>query len=361
MRSFWEGTFLYPTAPDFGGRLRMFVFAAFTAPTLTGTAGVAEWLVPAAWCAGIVTLFRRSPTSGVLCLTPIGLATAASALGMYPVMDRLYLFAAPLVAIALASLLAWIVERIAVRSANLTVVGAAAVLALIAGPRHVDRIVHPVYFAVGKQVIADVDAMSGGEPVYIAARSFPLWVFYTTDWTAPDEGRLRWAASIAGAGAAAHNNAPSRGHVRPEEATGLTRRYRGRIEIVGLPTGRQYRTSTRTLDARIAPAELALPLEPDSGWAVLETNRMASVAHPRFWVFGSHMFNLDGAEPALVAELQRRGVRLVQERRQGSTVAYQVELGSDSNFIARTRVVPMQRGEVPHGGDIGGSNAVIAR
>jgi hypothetical protein len=53
--------------------------------------------------------------------------------------------------------------------------------------------------------------------------------------------------------------------------------------------------------------------------------RMASVARPRLWVFGSHMFALDGAEPALVAALQQRGVRLVMERRQGSTVAYQVE------------------------------------
>ena len=37
------------------------------------------------------------------------------------------------------------------------------------------------------------------------------------------------------------------------------------------------------------------------------------------------MFALDGAEPGLVAELQRRNVRLVMERRQGSTVAYHVE------------------------------------
>ena len=37
------------------------------------------------------------------------------------------------------------------------------------------------------------------------------------------------------------------------------------------------------------------------------------------------MFALDGAEPSLVAEMQRRGVRLIMQRRQGSTVAYQVE------------------------------------
>jgi len=163
------------------------------------------------------------------------------------------------------------------------------------------------------------------EPVYIAARSFPLWVFYTTDWSAPDEARLRWAATIARAGGPAHNNAPSRGRARSDEARELTRRYRGRLELVGTPTGRQYRTSTRTLDPSLAAVEYALPLEPDSGWAELEVGRMAAAAHHRLWMFGSHMFALDGAEPALVSEMQRRGVRLVMERRQGTTVGYEVE------------------------------------
>jgi hypothetical protein len=186
-----------------------------------------------------------------------------------------------------------------------------------------------MFYAVGSQVIADVDSMSRGEPVYIAARSFPLWVFYTTDWRAPDVERLRWAASIAGAGGPAHNNAPSRGRARPDESRALARSYRGRIEVVGAPTGRQYRTTTRSLDPSLGPADYALPLQPDTGWAELEVNRMASAARGRLWIFGSHMFALDGAEPSLVAELQRRGVRLIMERRQGSTVAYHVEFPGD--------------------------------
>jgi hypothetical protein len=167
--------------------------------------------------------------------------------------------------------------------------------------------------------------MSGGEPVYVAARSFPLWIFYTTDWRAPDRDRLRWAASISAAGGPAHNNAPSRGSVRAEEGSSLTRAYRGRSEIVGIPTGRQYVTSSRTADASLAPTKYALPLQPDTGWAEHEAARMAAMAAPRLWVFGSHMFALDGAEPGLVAEFQRRGVRLIMERRQGTTVGYHVE------------------------------------
>jgi hypothetical protein len=200
---------------------------------------------------------------------------------------------------------------------------------------HLERITAPVFYGVGKLVVADVDSMSRGDPVYVAARSFPLWIYYTTDWKRPDRERLGWAASIAGAGKAAHNNAPPRGRrVDGAEGAALSRAYRGRTEIVGLPTGRQYRTSTRTLDTALTPAEYALPLTPDSAWSAVEATRMAEVAHPKIWVFGSHMFALDGAEPELVAELQRRGVRLLMERRQGSTVAYHVEFPALSQGAA---------------------------
>jgi hypothetical protein len=201
---------------------------------------------------------------------------------------------------------------------------------VIAGPTLVQRVKRPVFYAVGKQVIADIDSMSKGDAIYVAARSFPLWVYYTTDWTAPDADRLAWAASIGGAGAPAHNNAPSRrGRVQAYEATRLARPNRGRMEIVGLPTGRQYTTSTRSLDPSIPVAALAVPAQPDTGWAQLEVSRMAAVARPRLWVFGSHMFALDSAEPELVAELQRRGVKLLMERRQGTTVGYQVEFPAE--------------------------------
>ncbi|MDF2775909.1 MAG: hypothetical protein K0S86_5410, partial [Geminicoccaceae bacterium] len=130
--------------------------------------------------------------------------------------------------------------------------------------------------------------------------------------------------------AAAHNNAPTRERaVSVVEALMLARPYRGRVELVGLPTGRQYRTSTRSLSPSVRLEELAVPSQPDTGWALVEAQRMAIAAKPRAWVFGSHMFGADGAEPELVAELQRRGVRLLMQRRQGSTVAYHVEFPAE--------------------------------
>jgi hypothetical protein len=329
MHAFWEGTFLDPRAPDFLLRLRLFAIAAFASPTLTASMFIPGILFALMWIAGVWTLWRRRPTAALLVAAPLVLSAVACALGLYPVMDRLFLFAAPLTLVAYASLLARVMDLAPAPARSVALAGACGALAIAVASTHAERIAHPVFFAVGKQIIADVDSMSRGEPVYVAARSFPLWVYYTTNWDAPDAARLAWAASIGGAGAPAHNNAPPRGRVRTDALSSLARSYRGRLEIVGMPTGRQYLTSTRSLDVSITPDKLALPLEPDSGWATTEVARMAAVARPRLWVFGSHMFALDGAEPGLVSELQRRNVRLVMERRQGTTVAYHVEFPAE--------------------------------
>lgn len=325
MHRFWEGTFLDLRAPDLALRFRLFAMAAFVAPTPAASTTVPPTLLALAWVAGVTVLWRRHRFAAIVVSVPLALAAAASSVGMYPVIDRLFLFVAPLTLIVAGALVAGAIDLVAPPRRVVALAAACAAIVLSVAVTHARRLANPVFYGVGKQVVADVDSMSRGEPVYIAARSFPLWVFYTTDWRAPDAARLRWAASIGGAGGPAHNNAPSRGRVRSTDGDSLVRRYRGRTEIVGLPTGRQYLTSTRTLNPRLSPKEYALPLEPDSGWAEREVTRMAAVARPRLWVFGSHMFALDGAEPGLVAELQRRGVRLVMERRQGTTVGYHVE------------------------------------
>jgi hypothetical protein len=130
-------------------------------------------------------------------------------------MDRLFLFAAPLTLIAYASLVARLVELAPVRVASGALAAATATIAIAVAPTHVDRIAHPVYFAVGKQIIADVDSMSRGEPVYVAARSFPLWIFYTTNWNAPDVDRLRWQPRSLGQG---HRHTTMRLHGRVRDS-----------------------------------------------------------------------------------------------------------------------------------------------
>jgi hypothetical protein len=165
MRSFWEGTFLDPRAPDIILRIRLFAIAAFSAPTLTVQTASLEWVMALSWGVGVWSLWRRRRFAAVIAATPLALAAVACAVGRYAAMDRLLLFAAPLTMIAYASLLAWVVELVPTRAVAATLAAACTGLALIAAPTHARRIAHPVFYAVGKQVIADVDSMSRGEPV----------------------------------------------------------------------------------------------------------------------------------------------------------------------------------------------------
>src|SRR5438552_18030453 len=64
-------------------------------------------------------------------------------------------------------------------------------------------------------------------PVYVLANALPMWAFYTTDWAAPDAGRLHWLARLAGPGGPAFHNAAARGRVRPDEAAPLVGRWEG--------------------------------------------------------------------------------------------------------------------------------------
>ena len=159
MRSFWEGTFLDPRAPDFIRRARMFANAAFSAPTLAGQAIGFEWAMAIAWVAGVWTLWRRRRVAAVMVAAPLVLATLACAVGCYAVMDRLFLFAAPLTLMAYASLLAWVVDLPPTQAGAATLAAACSALALTAAPTLMSRISHPVFYAVGKEVIAQVDAI----------------------------------------------------------------------------------------------------------------------------------------------------------------------------------------------------------
>lgn len=106
MRGFWEGRFLDPRAADFPLRLRLFGIAAFSAPTLTGQLPVPASVLALAWAGGVWTLWRRRPFAAVVTAAPLVLAAVACAVGLYVVMDRLFLFVAPLTVMAYASLLA---------------------------------------------------------------------------------------------------------------------------------------------------------------------------------------------------------------------------------------------------------------
>ena len=137
-----------------------------------------------------------------------------------------------------------------------------------------DRIAHPVFFAVGKQVIAEVDSLSRGEPVYVAARSFPLWVFYTTDWRAPDVARLRGRRRSRGAGG---TRAQQRSVARPRARGGSASACSRAVSRAAGDRGHAHGSTVSHVDSIArsvahagrtrAPARSPTPGGPSSRWS----------------------------------------------------------------------------------------------
>ncbi|MGH7580168.1 MAG: hypothetical protein ACREM9_08350, partial [Gemmatimonadales bacterium] len=134
-----------------------------------------------------------------------------------------------------------------------------------------------------------------GEPVYVFARSLPAWIYYTTDWERPDTVRLRALIRAAGAGGPAFENAPSRGRVSLEEADGLRPMVEGWGEVLGLPSGMEWREVQEHVRAA-----------PDSGWVDLEQQRIVEAANPGIWVLASAFY---AAETDLFRALERTAAR----------------------------------------------------
>jgi hypothetical protein len=118
-----------------------------------------------------------------------------------------------------------------------------------------------------------------GERVYVFARTLPPWIYYSTDWSNPDTSRLKFLTRVASAGGRAFENAPSRGHVRPEEAGGLSDPPGDYGEILGLPSGMEWRE-----------VEEYVRSQPDSGWVEVESRRIRGAANPGVWVIATAFY-----------------------------------------------------------------------
>ena len=312
MQEFWERALLVP-GPDLPGRFWEGLAAA-AAPA--GAALYPRLLTPIVLlllAGGVVVLARGRRKPDALLLTlPLVFAFGASFLGRYPLHSRLLLYAVPGVAIACGIAVDAAAVRLAAWRAPIRprFVVAALVLPLAIVGISVLTVPSPQYEAMAP-IVAELNRRAAPEvPVYVFARNTPAWLFYTTDWDAPDLDVVQWVASRAGPEAVAHENGPTRGPRSAGEGAELVYTIGGRPVLLGVPSGSQVRARQGFVPART-----------DANWAANEAARIAAAAHPAAWLilstYGESVLPECGE---IVEALRHRGFSTTTVARVGTTV-----------------------------------------
>jgi hypothetical protein len=278
MRSFWEGAFLIPGSPHLLARTRMAVGEALwgidPGTALLGLGALTLGLL----LTGTVALWRRGQVGYALLLVVPGLAPfAASAFGMYPIAARLMLFAAPLsvmlvaVGVMVAGTLAhrW-VPRVPTRWLPAILLLPAVTTALAWASAHGrDQQMRPLVHSLRERWRPD-------DAVYVFHRVIPAWLFYSTDWAAPNLQTLAWAMEVSGPGGPSHENGPARGPRPLGEGRDVAYKLGGHSVLLGTSSGIQGR-----------PMFGYLPRQADAGWAANESQRIRNAAQRVWLVLGN--------------------------------------------------------------------------
>ncbi|MGE0451912.1 MAG: glycosyltransferase family 39 protein [Vicinamibacteria bacterium] len=282
----WEAAFLEP-GPDLERRMRL-ALPGLLLPTFLGNGAsipahtVAIFPVIAAILAlGLVEAARRHGAwAPVLLAGPIAVAAFASSLRRYPFgVPRLMAFAAPALILMAAGAVAWAYARLRQRARPWF---AAPLLLIAVLPTLRDDLAgvrSPFAGEDSRSLVAVYKRQRRGEmePVYVSAKAIPAWIFYTTNWKKPKLDRLAFYAAAATRGLAFENR-PSREQAVKEEGLDLVFEWRGRRELLGIGTGREWRWPNYTRPV------------PDEGWAANEARRIYVEAvknpdNPCAWLF----------------------------------------------------------------------------
>ena len=320
LRSYWAPVMLSVTAHDFVIRV-VRVLEELTWIPLRWTGSLLGTIVGTLlWGLGLVVVGRRRRSAAVLLAGPIACAMVASALGVYPLSDRLAFFAVPGVWVAQAAALVGIRNAMVADRTTLSGSRAAAVFVVLvafgsAAWQYTDAerfLRDPGSLEPSRALFAKVDADAATTPIYVYARSVPAWLMATHDGAWTGNPRLeRWTALAGRVSAPGFENMARSGAVAPGAGDSLVVVSGARTELVGLPPGVEYRITG-------APSGAG----PSVGWAAAEAQRMLAAAHPEVWLVASHFF---GSSPAnelrpLVEAAAAVGLRVMEERHEGADV-----------------------------------------
>jgi len=233
---------------------------------------------------------RRPSPAAALIGVPGFFVLAASLVHRYPLSGRVLIFLAP----AFLFYVAAAIEQAHARARAVGWMLGGVVVGLLAG---ID-VTHPYRTPATRTAVAElVRRLGPGEPVYVASGATPAWGFYTTDWSAPDTAFVHHLARTAGVpGSPAFHNSASRGEpVGATEGSDLVFRRAGRVELLGLAAGIQWRDGVGF--GRLVHA--------DSGWAEREAARIRAAAAPTIWILVANPYPTTVQE--LMAAIARAG------------------------------------------------------
>jgi len=319
MRAFWEGAFIAPGSPYFSARLSIasaeLSRAIYPGMALLGLGMVTVLLL----LLGGIALWRRNQAPHALLLLVPGLAPiVASTFGLYPIAARLMLFSAPLFLMVAAVGIMVVgravharIGRVPTRWVTALLVLPAVITSLAYAMQERDEQMRPLVQLLDQR-------WGQGDPVYVYHRVVPAWLFYSTNWAAPNLRQLAWAMTVSGPGGLGHENGPTRGPRPAGEGRGLAYELEDHKVLLGASSGVQAR-----------PLFGYRPRRPDKGWAFNEIQRMRAAANPRIWMIlgnASHA-GLD-LERDLALEVIDQGGRVLSQDFIQDGALYQLEFPS---------------------------------
>jgi hypothetical protein len=307
LRRFWELAFIVPTRPGFVGDLwktlqdHVWGFVAgdplidrraFTLILQLGTV-----VVLLLCSSGAVRILRAQGAERLWYLCGPCLATLGAAMiGAFPVAPRLTLFLLPPIIVLLVAGIGSAWSGLAARQSRVAFALTSVVLVLPMALYAIVRVFALEPSGHFQQLVRELgEHRLAGEPVYVFARTLPAWIYYSTDWSDPDSDRLSFLAGAASSRGPAFENAPSRGRVKTEEGRGLLDRSGTSPEILGLPSGMEWRA-----------VEGHVRSQPDTGWVEVEFQRIQAAATPGVWVIATAFYE---AESELFRALERAATR----------------------------------------------------
>jgi dolichyl-phosphate-mannose-protein mannosyltransferase len=328
LNRFWELAFVVPTRPGFLGRLwktiEDLVWGFVAGDPLVDRRPflvllhVGTVLVLILCSVGAVRVLRTRGAQAVWLLCgPLLAAFGASMVGVFPIAPRLILFLLPALIVLFVAGLGGALARFGVREPR----GLAIVSAVLLLPLEFQAIVRTFALEPSghfERLVRELrEHRTPGEPVYVFARSMPAWIYYSTDWNAPDTLRLRFLIQAASAGSPGFENSPSRGRVREQDANALAWSSGKSVELLGLASGMEWREN-----------EEHVRLEPDSGWVEVESRRIEGAATPGIWVLATTYY---APESDLFKALERAAARRTFAHLRGGSALVRYEFVSDSS------------------------------